>query len=130
MNPPSKPHYQCVRCGNCCRWPGVVKITDAEISAIARFLGMEETDFIQQHTRLRPTRDGLSLLENPDGSCAFLDGINTCLLQPVKPAQCRAFPNEWNFPGWRDLCEAVETPQAGGLPNGSAALGGSATFPS
>ena len=43
-----------------------------------------------------------------DGACIFLEGVNTCLIQPVKPEQCRGFPNAWNFPGWRDMCEAVE----------------------
>ena len=74
--------------------------------AIAAFLGVEEADFIQQQTRLRPRRDGLALLEQPDGSCAFLAG-NRCTIQAVKPAQCRDFPNRWNFPGWREVCEAV-----------------------
>ena len=36
----------------------------------------------------------------------FLDGID-CTIQAVKPRQCRGFPNEWNFAGWRKHCEAV-----------------------
>jgi len=110
VSPAERPTYQCVRCGNCCRWPGVVKITEAEVSAIAAHLGLDEADFIAHHTRLRPDRSGLSLLEKSDGACEFLEGRNTCLIQPVKPGQCRGFPNEWNFPGWRDFCEAIEIP--------------------
>ena len=30
--------------------------------------------------------------------------------EPVKPLQCGGFPNEWNFPGWREVCEAIEIP--------------------
>ncbi|HCN27730.1 MAG TPA: zinc/iron-chelating domain-containing protein [Verrucomicrobiales bacterium] len=103
-----RPFYQCVRCGNCCRWPGDINITAAEAAAIAAFLGIPEQDFIQNHTRLNANRTGLSIVDKPDGSCLFLEGVNTCLIQPVKPAQCSGFPNEWNFPGWRDQCEAVE----------------------
>jgi uncharacterized protein len=99
-------HYHCQRCTACCRWPGFVKVTDTEIDVIAGHLGMAVDDFIQSHTRLRPQRDGLALLDKPNGECAFLDG-NDCAIQPVKPAQCRAFPNAWNFPGWREKCEAV-----------------------
>ena len=99
-------HYQCQRCGNCCRWPGFVRISDQEISAIAEHLGLEEHDFIQHYTRLRPQRDGLALIDKPGGECVFLDGID-CAIQKVKPAQCRAFPNAWNFPGWREVCEAI-----------------------
>jgi hypothetical protein len=84
-----------------------VKLTDADIPAIASFLEMEEREFIQEFTRLRPSRDGLALTDQPDGACIFLDGRD-CRIQPVKPAQCGGFPNTWNFPGWREVCEAVE----------------------
>ena len=83
-----------------------MKVTVAEIAAIAQFLGVDEDEFIQRSTRLRPNRAGLALLDKPNGECHFLDG-NDCSIQPVKPQQCRAFPNAWNFPGWREVCEAV-----------------------
>lgn len=107
----NKPHYTCQRCTNCCRWPGFVKLTDSDISAISNFLDLEESDFIQQFTRLRPSRDGLALTDQPDGACIFLQGRN-CVIQPVKPIQCSGFPNTWNFPGWREVCEAIETPSS------------------
>jgi len=110
----STPYYQCQRCTNCCRWPGFVKITDSDIAAIAAFLGLEEEAFIQTHTRLRPNRDGLALIDQPDGACIFLEGRD-CRVQPVKPHQCTGFPNTWNFPGWRDVCEAVEMPRPPGV---------------
>lgn len=100
--------YVCQRCGNCCRWPGDVRITEAEARAIAGYLGMEEVELIHSHTRINANRTGLSLVEKPDGACIFLEGVNTCRIQPVKPEQCRGFPNAWNFPGWRSVCEAVE----------------------
>ena len=106
--PPQSPdiRYTCQRCTNCCRWPGLVRVGQDEITAIAAHVRMSEDDFIARHTRLRPDRLGLSLLEMADGACEWLDGRD-CRLQKVKPAQCRAFPNEWNFPGWREKCEAV-----------------------
>ena len=108
MSETSKSYYQCQRCTNCCRWPGFVKLSGDDISAISEFLGMEETTFIQSHTRLRPNRDGLALVDQPDGACIFLEGRG-CAIQPVKPRQCIGFPNDWNFPGWRDVCEAVDS---------------------
>ena len=84
-----------------------MKVTEAEISAISRHLGLAEDDFIQRYTRLRADRRGLSLIDQPDGACIFLDGQD-CRIQPVKPQQCRDFPNAWNFPGWRDICMATE----------------------
>ena len=96
-------HYECQRCTNCCRWPGHVKVGAAEI---AQFLGMHEYDFIQRYTRLRDHRDGLALIEKPNGECIFLEGRD-CAVQSVKPIQCAGFPNTWNFPGWREVCEAT-----------------------
>ncbi|MFV0415496.1 MAG: YkgJ family cysteine cluster protein [Chthoniobacterales bacterium] len=102
-----KVYYQCQRCTNCCKWPGQVKLTDNDIRQISAFLGLSEQEFIDKHTRLQTSRRGLALLDKPNGECAFLDGRD-CAIQPVKPQQCSGFPNEWNFPGWRDICEAVE----------------------
>lgn len=99
-------YYACQRCANCCRWPGFVRLDDGDVTAIAAHLGLSEHDFIQQYTRLRPQRDGLALTDQANGACVFLDGRD-CRVQPVKPHQCRGFPNAWNFPGWRAVCEAI-----------------------
>jgi Fe-S-cluster containining protein len=98
--------YQCQRCGACCRWPGEVVLSEGEISAMAAQLGQDEHEFIQQRTELRRARSGLTLAQKPDGSCTLLEG-KTCIVHDSKPAQCRAFPNTWRFPGWRQLCEAT-----------------------
>ncbi|MDD3885980.1 MAG: YkgJ family cysteine cluster protein [Victivallaceae bacterium] len=100
--------FKCVRCGNCCRWSGCVKVTASEIDAVAVFFGVSPQEFIGRHTRLMPDRQGLSLLERTDGACEFLiDGPPAaCAIEPVKPAQCKDFPYRWNFPGWRDECMA------------------------
>ena len=110
---PAEIHYQCQRCTICCRWPGFVRIEEAEIGGIARFLGLSEHDFIQRYMRLRPNRDGLALIDKgpaADGTynheCVFLDGRD-CRIQGAKPRQCVGFPNTWNFPGWRESCAAV-----------------------
>ena len=104
----ASPRYLCQRCGNCCRWPGDVIVTETEVDAIARHLGREPHDFIQNWTRLSANRRHLSLIEKADGACIFLEGKNTCRIQPVKPRQCSGFPNTWRFEGWREICEAVE----------------------
>ena len=81
----SEARYLCQRCGNCCRWPGFVRLDDQEINSIAAFLQLTPAEFIEQHTELRPSRSGLMLKSNPDGSCIFLKGINTLgdRLQPL-----------------------------------------------
>lgn len=87
-------------------------MTEQEIGAIANHLGMDEGIFVQQYTRLRPNRGGLALIDREDGACFFLKG-SECSIQSVKPQQCKDFPNAWNFPGWRDICEAIEIPSRG-----------------
>lgn len=103
-------HYACQRCTACCKWPGDVRLEDDEIAPIAAHLGMGEAEFIAEFTRLRMNRQGLSLLEKDNHECSMLDG-DSCRIHPVKPGQCRGFPNQWNFPGWRRLCAAVPVPR-------------------
>jgi hypothetical protein len=81
-------------------------LTDAEIARLAAFKALNEHDFIQQFTRLSLDRLGLALQEKPNGECVFLEG-NDCAVQPVKPQQCRDFPNLWNFPGFEKTCHAI-----------------------
>lgn len=101
-----KIYYQCQRCAACCKWPGDVVLWDDEITRIAEFVGLGRDEFIDRYTRLRANRTGLSLIEKENGECIFLEGIN-CKINAVKPEQCKDFPNKWNFPGWRDRCEAI-----------------------
>jgi uncharacterized protein len=98
--------YQCDRCTACCRWPGEVRLEEGEIARISRHMGMPEVEFIQKYTRLTQDRSGLALMDKANGECTFLQGSD-CAIQPVKPRQCREFPNLWNFPGFEQTCRAV-----------------------
>jgi len=102
--------FRCRRCGNCCRWSGYVRLTQAEIDAIAGFLKMTPELFAERYTRLTADRTGLSLIENVDGSCVFLEESRppACRIEAVKPRQCRDFPEKWNFPGWEKECAGGE----------------------
>jgi len=99
-------HFQCQRCGNCCRWRGDVIIEKDEVSNIAGHLGLSEEEFIADFTRLSANRKHLSLIDKNNHECIFLEGIE-CTIQSVKPRQCEGFPNKWNFKDWRQDCEAV-----------------------
>jgi hypothetical protein len=83
-----------------------VRLEKGEIARLAVFKGMTEVEFIQRFTRLTKDRRGLSLAEQADGACVFLEGVD-CAVQPVKPRQCREFPNLWNFPGFEQTCRAL-----------------------
>ena len=98
--------HECQRCTACCRWPGQVRLSEAEITRMATFKALTEFDFIQQFTRLLKDRRGLALQEKPNGECIFLDD-NDCSVQPVEPQQCHDFPNLWNFSGFETVCGAI-----------------------
>jgi len=96
--------FRCQRCGNCCRVPGYVVLSDAEIDAIAAYIGIDSYQFTETYTRLTENRAGLSLVEKGDGSCVFLSADNGCLIESVKPRQCREFPFGWRYEAMRDTC--------------------------
>jgi Fe-S-cluster containining protein len=103
--------YDCQRCTACCRWPGQVRVTEEEIRRMAEHLGLDEFTFIQRYCRLALNRYGLALAEREDGSCVFLEG-RECRVHPVKPRQCRDFPNLWRFEGFDAFCRARPVPMA------------------
>ena len=97
--------YECDRCSACCRWPGQVKVTSVEIGRMAEYVALDEDSFIQRFTQLNSDRSGLALQNKANGECIFLEG-NDCRVNPVKPQQCRNFPNLWNFPDFQKVCRA------------------------
>ncbi len=101
--------YQCDRCTACCKWPGDVRLEDGEAEKIAEYLEMDLNEFIDQLTRLRSDRQGLSIIEKENHECSMLEN-NQCKIHAVKPIQCQGFPNKWNFKGWRQVCHAKAYP--------------------
>lgn len=91
--------FACQQCGACCRWPGSVLLEAADIAALAAATGLSEADFIQAHTVLARNRGQLTLKEQPDGSCEFLDESGRCRHYAVRPKQCRDFPRAWRVAG-------------------------------
>jgi len=98
-------NFVCTQCGQCCRIPGYVRVTETDISRIAAFMGISAETCIDQHTRLMPDRSGLSLLEESDGACVHLTEDGTCQLHDAKPEQCQGFPYTWRYPNMESICE-------------------------
>jgi hypothetical protein len=102
----ARPSHVCLRCGACCRWPGYVIVRPDEADAIASYLGITARELLDGYARLTSSRRNLSLIERDDGSCVFLDAQNRCRIHPVKPRQCRDFPERWSVPNLHALCQA------------------------
>ena len=100
--------FICQRCGACCRVPGYVALGQGEAEAIAEFLNMDVYAFTERYTTLTLNRGDLSLIEQENGDCIFLQADNTCRIQPVKPRQCMSFPAAWKSPRLRQTCPALK----------------------
>ena len=91
--------FVCQRCGACCRWPGSVLLEDTDIEEAAVVLGLAAETFIENHTVLARNRAQLTLRENADGSCEFLNPDGSCRIYAARPKQCRDFPHGWHVDG-------------------------------
>jgi Fe-S-cluster containining protein len=95
----------CRECANCCRQMEV-RVTDAEIRAVAAHLGMTVDNVRLWHTVPDPEDSSQRLLRNTGSACTFLDG-NLCLVYDARPAVCRNFPNV--HPGAHTLGARMES---------------------
>lgn len=105
MNKTTKP-FVCQRCGACCRVPGYVRLTDADVDALATDLGLSVEAFIEAYTDLSPTRSGLVLKGDTSAPCQFLTADNLCRVHRARPQQCRDYPVRWRSEAIEAVCEA------------------------
>ncbi|GJM19753.1 MAG: zinc/iron-chelating domain-containing protein [Phycisphaeraceae bacterium] len=92
--------FTCTQCGNCCSGPpGYVGFTPEEGRAIARTLGVTETEFLERFTRDTPEGRSIKDLRKAGSrswDCVFLDrtpdGRALCTIYDARPAQCRTWP--------------------------------------
>lgn len=84
--------FECARCGHCCSGtPGTVRVSDDEIEALARRVGLESDEFRSVYTR--PLRRGeISLREKRNRECVFFDRERGCRVYTSRPRQCRSWP--------------------------------------
>jgi uncharacterized protein len=100
--------FTCTQCGHCCTGePGFVWVDDAELAAIAAFLGEPIAEVRGLTTR--GTARGRTLREKANGDCVFYEKGRGCTVYPVRPAQCRTWPfwesNLASPETWRQTCE-------------------------
>ena len=87
-----------------------MRLRENEAEQIADFLGMGVEDFVATYTVLGADRRSLTLTEREDGGCVLLSPDNLCTVHPVKPGQCRDFPEKWHVPGFKRKCQAASLP--------------------
>ena len=67
-----------------------MRLTGAEVSAAASFLGQTPDEFSRLY--LRPGAPPRDILPGRSGYCLFHQPDGRCLIHPVKPAVCRLWP--------------------------------------
>jgi len=84
--------FECLRCGSCCSgFSGTVRVSDAEIAALAQRLDLPEAEFRRDYTRT--VRGGaISLVEKKNTDCIFFDKERGCTVYEDRPRQCRTWP--------------------------------------
>ncbi len=103
--------FACQRCGACCRVPGYVRVSEADVEALAGALGMSVEAFIEGYTVLSPSRTGLVLKGEPEGACMFLTEENLCRVHEARPQQCRDYPERWRSEDIEAVCLARRSVQ-------------------
>ena len=85
--------FACRQCGGCCGGaPGFVWVTNEEIKAMAKEMGLTVAAFEAAFVRLiRPGKKSLN--EREDGDCVLLnEQTRRCVLYESRPTQCRTWP--------------------------------------
>lgn len=80
--------FTCMQCGDCCKGFGGTYLSETDVSAIAAFLGVSESELLDTYCVWSGKRPVLA--QRSDGYCIFFDC--NCSIHPVKPQMCRKWP--------------------------------------
>ncbi len=82
--------FHCRMCGDCCRGYGGTYLSAKDIEFIAAHLKIDRDRFLATYCTYSGSRPILAQQQN--GYCVFWDEQKHCLIHPVKPRMCRAWP--------------------------------------
>lgn len=87
--------FQCKKCGDCCKWEGVVYLLSEDTDRISKKLSLSKSDFLSKYTD--KYKGKLVLKNKPDTTiCSFLGSDNKCEIWDFKPKQCAEYPKKYN----------------------------------
>lgn len=82
--------FDCLLCGDCCTGFGGTYLTQDNIKNIAAYIGSDPAAFVDNYCDLSGAKPVITRGKN--GSCIFFDPEKQCIIHPVKPYMCRAWP--------------------------------------
>jgi Fe-S-cluster containining protein len=80
--------FACQKCGECCRGYGGTFVSAKDIAAIARYLKIDDLEFIAKFCQQSGGKAVLAQGDN--GYCILWD--KQCTIHPVKPEMCQKWP--------------------------------------
>jgi hypothetical protein len=80
--------FTCTQCGDCCKGYGGTYLSEADIDAISRYVGVSVERLLSHYTRRSGGRHLITQGDN--GYCIFWNKV--CTIHPVKPKMCRQWP--------------------------------------
>lgn len=80
--------FSCTLCGDCCKGFGGTYLSESDIDAISRYLGITADRLVARYTQKSGGRRVIA--QGKDGYCIFWDKV--CTIHPVKPKMCRQWP--------------------------------------
>jgi len=96
-------HNKCRSCCKCCQGDGWVYVNQREQKEISLFLKIEQSDFLHQYTLKHDSWVYLRAKENKDKDCILLEKQG-CSVYPVRPKQCKDFPEKWKYEDMGNYC--------------------------
>ena len=116
----SERRFQCVEgCTNCCRRPGTLVLTHADVARLAAHFKMSMRKFRERYTERIHGETRIRLL-GAEKRCPFLGGDEVkgwCNIHPVKPVQCATYPF-WPGVADNDFCWEKEMEVCPGIGQG------------
>ncbi|MBM3992460.1 MAG: YkgJ family cysteine cluster protein [Planctomycetes bacterium] len=85
--------FKCTQCGNCCKNHGeytYVSLSEVELQAIPKFLGLSRREFLSRYCEKVPGHHPTLRMDQP--ACPFLNAEGRCDIYPVRPKQCQTWP--------------------------------------
>jgi Fe-S-cluster containining protein len=82
--------FECQQCGDCCNGFGGTYVTDHDISRIASFIKARPDTFVIEYCDYSGSKPVLR--RGMNGYCVFFNKEEQCIIHPVKPYMCKAWP--------------------------------------
>lgn len=101
--------FECIQCGKCCRWGGVVVLTDEDIGRLAKYHKAEKGPYLDEYAIKQKSGKYILKNRNDSSDCVYMNG-DRCGVQDIKPEQCEMYPVKYD-----KRCPGFQTDRSAGM---------------